>query len=138
MADTPFKLVLDAIQKTKRNVIRLDDIREKDYPAFPVSRVLAHHPDCVLFVNDVNMMSPGNTNRRRFEYLLHSISKKGRYVPYVKPKNAEHAEFVMNMLKCSRTKSEEYLSILSEADINQLQELKASYLECSDTNGKQK
>jgi Bacteriophage clamp loader A subunit len=127
--DTPFTMALNSLNKNKTNIIRNEEIREKDYPTFVTARMMAHYPDCVLFVNDVNVS--GIQARRHFEYLLHSVTKKNRYTKYEKPKNSEYAEFVMQMLNCSRRVAEQYLEVLSDEALNEVKSLKKKWLETS-------
>lgn len=132
---TPLSICINAINLSKTNVFRDGLVTDKDYSVFTMNRIMAHSPDVVLFANDINV-SPGLPPRRHFEFMMHTVSNKNRWTPYVKPKNAEFAEFVMTKLCVSRIKAEEYLSMLSTAELEKLKQLRLQFLENSTTAGK--
>lgn len=122
-----FSITLKAINTSKQNIVRDGTIREKDISPFVVNRMMSHHPDMVLFVNDINVS--GVTPRMTFEFLMHTATIKNRFAPYVKPKNSEYVDFLMAKLNVSRVKAEEYLQILSDSQIEDLKIIKANYIE---------
>lgn len=119
---------LNAINQTKVNVIReneMPEAAEKAYPRWPLQKILAHHPDCILAINEMNcrgLPSYGVSNRQHFEYLLHDLTARKRFAPYIKPEKNETIELIKNINRFSDKKAREVVDLLSDRDLQLYQE----------------
>jgi len=108
-----FKQLLPSILQTKKDV--LED--PKDYNAFMVNRALSHHPDCLFYANQLNLL-PQLDKRLQYLYFLNSIrAKKRSFVKWSKPIKEENLEAIKTYFGYSDTKAAEALTILTEEQI---------------------
>ena len=111
-----FKEIIPSILQTKKPV--LED--EKDYNAFIVNRALSYHLDCILFANEMNLLSRLD-KKLQYEYCLNSIrGYKRKYVPWAKKEKIEDLESVQLYYGLSRAKAKEALTILSDDQIKEI------------------
>lgn len=119
---------LTAINLTKANLIRnsvMPEAEEKAYPLWPIQKILAHHADAVLWVNELNCIglpSYGLSNRQHFEFLLHILDARKRYEEYVKPLKDETVDLIKKVNKLSDRRARELVGLLSDDDIQLYQE----------------
>lgn len=119
---------LNAINHSKANPIRtsvMPDAEEKAYPRWPIQKIMAHHADAILWVNELNcrgMPSHGISNRQHFEFLLHSLDARKRFAPYIKPEKNATIELIKNINRFSDRKAREVVDLLSARDLELYQE----------------
>lgn len=116
-----FKEILPSILVTKKSVIR-DKIDEKSYLPWIVNRALAHHVDCVPFVNELNINHSMDRDMQYVFYMSAIRSMKRRYQPW---KKAEKDENIKMLIKCfgyTYDKARIALTILSEAQLSEIKE----------------
>jgi hypothetical protein len=58
------------------------------------------------------------SNRLQYHYLLNTIRKRKRFAKWIKPTQIDDLRVVMKYYSISREKAEEYLTILSDQEIN--------------------
>lgn len=115
---TPFDY-LKSINETKNDIMK-DDFDEKEYNPFIVNKGLSLFPDTILYANDVNMYHQ-MPNRAQYRYLINSIRKGKRYAKWPKKDGLHNdIELISEAFNLSYTKAKEYLSILSDDDINEI------------------
>jgi anti-sigma28 factor (negative regulator of flagellin synthesis) len=111
-----FRDIVPAILQTKKDV--LDN--EKDYNAFVVNKALSFHMDCILQANQMNML-PNLDGKLQFQYLLNSTrGYKRPYQKWHKRETMENLDAVKEYFNYSNEKAKEALSILSDAQIEQI------------------
>lgn len=123
MSVNPFDYV-NSITFTKQNMMRgteNDELAEKDYNAFFVNKALSWFPDTVLYANEMNRL-PDINNKLAYEYLLHSIRRKKRFAKWSKPEDDEDLKLVANCFQCNLNVAKQYLSLLSEEQIEMLRQ----------------
>lgn len=119
---------LNAINHTKANPIRssvMPDAEEKAYPRWPIQKIMAHHADAILWVNELNcrgLPSYGISNRQHFEFLLHSLDARKRFAPYIKPEKDSTIELIKNINRFSDRKAREVVDLLTTRDLELYQE----------------
>lgn len=102
----------------KTNLIT-DEATEKLYRsmAFIVNRTLSFHMDCIFFVNEINQRHflPA---KLQYDYLLHSIRKKSRKLPWIKGEKEEYIDYVKEYFKYNNKRASEALDILTIKQLN--------------------
>lgn len=127
---------LNSINKKQGgNLIEQSDapeITERDYPAFPVNRLLSYHPDAILLVNELNIRGASEcrvTKRMQYEYLYYVLPKRSRFARMAKEKSDERLDLIMATYGYSRSKAELVSGLLSDEQIEELRRMR-------DTGGK--
>ena len=110
----PFDFV-NSITYTKEDIMH--DLNESEYESFLTNRALAYHQDCILYANEMNRRFEVS-NRLQYHYLLNTIRKRKRFAKWIKPEQIDNLKIVMKYYSISRDKAEEYLTILSDKDVN--------------------
>ena len=114
----PFDFVKE-ISFGKEDIMRgtaNDELAEKSYNQFVVTRALSYHSDTIFFSNEMNTRDLDN--RLHFTYLLHSVPKKKRFgSKWHKAENTEDIELIMKEFKYSRSKAIDALKLLSHEEI---------------------
>jgi hypothetical protein len=114
-----FKEILPSILQTKKSVFR-DEIDYKDYKPFVVNRALSYHMDCVLYVNQMNLM-PGIGADMQYSYLLNTIrSMKRKFQPWQKSEADKDIECVKLYFGYSNEKAKDALRILTTEQIAEI------------------
>lgn len=97
---------------------------EGEYVPFVVNRVLSNYPDCIFYVQEMNM-NPHLSPRMQYDYYYHSIRKSRRpFVPYPKQAKDGYISLLMEAYGYSPKKAREAADILTE---EQLEEIKKIY-----------
>ena len=114
----PFVYV-DSVSHSKKNLMRgsaNDELAEKGYKPFLTNRSLSYHQDTVLYANEMNMR-PHLDNLLQYEFLLNSLRKRKRYAKWAKDKPDESVEMIMEYYGYGRSKAEEALRVLTDAQL---------------------
>lgn len=94
------------------------------YVPFVVNRVLSNYPDCIFYVQEMNM-NPHLSPRMQYDYFYHSIRKGRRpFVPYPKQAKDGYISLLIEAYGYSPKKAREAANILTE---EQLEEIKKIY-----------
>lgn len=116
-----FKLLND-VSYDKKNLIREDPSRIKDWNPYLANMMLSLHHDVILFVDEVNCR-PRLTPKQHYLYLLYVLPKKKRFAKKAKPKKMKKAEVIRDYYKYSLEKAVEVADLFTDADIKQLEEM---------------
>jgi hypothetical protein len=121
---SPFDFV-KSINEKNEHLMKVQPETEKDYNPFMVNRALSFSPDAVLYANSMN------TNwivdkRMQYDFLYAAIRRRKRFDKWQKKEQEdEHTlAIVMEVYKVGPRRAAEYLSMLTEA---QRQELRKGY-----------
>lgn len=111
-----FKEIIPSILQTKEYVLE----NEKDYVPYVVNRSLSFHYDCIIFANEMNRL-PHISRKLQYHYLLNSIrGYKRPYQKWHKREENDALETIKEYYGYSNEKAKEALSILSDAQIDEL------------------
>jgi hypothetical protein len=111
----PFDFI-NSISHTKENLMD-EGCAESEYNPYLVNRGLSYFPDTIHYANLMNQHNK-LTKRMQYDFLLNIISKKKRYGKWNKNQVTEQMELVSEYYNIPLHKTEEYLSILTEAQLN--------------------
>ena len=115
---------LNAINDTKKDLLKEDPLTEKDYVPFMINRGLSYFPDTILYANEMNQFASIPKNWQ-FDFYRIGIPKKKRFSKWHKrDQNSEELEVVMREYGYSSQKAMQALEILTE---DQIKELKVKY-----------
>ena len=93
-----------------------------DYNPFMVNRGLSYFYDTVLLANEMNRNSFVD-NDIQYQFLLSSVNKKKRFSKWHKrQKPAEVVKLICEFYQISEKTAEEYLSIMKDEQIQQIQQ----------------
>lgn len=113
-----FKDIIPSILQNKNSVINQDN--ERDYIPFVVNRALSQHYDCILYANQMNMLSHAD-KLLQYQYFLNSIRPYKRpFKKWHKKETVESINIIKEYYKCSNEKAKEISTILSEVQIDEL------------------
>ena len=111
-----FRDIIPSILQTKKDVL----LEEKQYVPFVVNRALSFHYDCVLFVNEMNML-PGTDKRMQYTFLLNTVrGYKRPFQKWQKRETVEALEVVKEYYSFSNEKAKEALAVLTDDQIDEL------------------
>lgn len=114
-----FKDLLPSILQNKNDVLE----EEKEYNAYIVNKALSYHLDTILFANEMNK-NHFLDKRLQYDYLRFSIrSKKRPFTKWYKQKDDERLNTIMRFFGYSRKKAEEVSSILSNEQLEKMNEV---------------
>lgn len=115
---------LNAINTTKKDLMREDPLSEKDYVAFMINRGLSYFPDTVMYANEMNKYA-SIPKRWQFDFYLNSIKPKKRFSKWAKKdENSDDVKLIMQVYNYSAEKASNVLDILTK---EQLASLRQSY-----------
>jgi hypothetical protein len=109
---------INSITDTKRNLFQ-EQPEEKEYLPFIVNKHLSLFPDTIMHANSMNMKA-FLSKKAQYSYLLHSIRKRKRFAKWNKKTQNKTVEHIMELYSCSYAKAEQYLSLLSKEQINEI------------------
>ena len=117
---SPFDLAHDLTTRERYD----SDVSEmKSYTKFLLNRTLSYHPDLIAYANEMNVHTDVS-NKLHYDYMHHSIDKKRRSKKYwAKSKKYEHLEMVKEYFNYSNQKALSALSVLSDSDIETIENL---------------
>jgi Bacteriophage clamp loader A subunit len=118
---SPFDF-LNAINVTKKDLIREDPLNEKDYTPFMVNRGLSYFADTIMMANEMNRHS-GIPKKWQNDFLLNTISKKKRFSKWHK-KDADDKKLllIMEYYKYSTERAKEVMDIVSPDQLKLIEE----------------
>ena len=120
---------LNAINVTKKDLMKEDPLSEKDYVPFMINRGLSYFSDTILYANEMNRFA-SIPKDWQFAFYLNSIKTKKRFSKWhKKDQNSEDLNLIMKAYGYSSQKAAEALEILTS---EQLASIRANY----DTGGK--
>jgi hypothetical protein len=117
---TPFDF-LNAINETKKDLIKEDPSNEKEYSAWMVNRGLSFFSDTVMYANEMNQRHQ-ISNKWQFQFLLNSIPKKKRFSKWFKREEEKHLKLVMDCYGYSSEKAKQVLTILTPEQLKTIEE----------------
>jgi len=118
---SPFDF-LNAINMTKKDLIREDPLNEKDYSPYMVNRGLSYFADTVMMANEMNQH--GSIPKVwQNDFLLNTISKKKRFSKWHK-KDADDRKLllIMEYYKYSTERAKEVMDIVSPDQLTMIEE----------------
>lgn len=114
MADL-FKDVIPSILQSKKHVISSEN--EKDYVPFVVNKALSFHYDCVLQVNQMNLI-PNTEKLLQYHYLINKVRGYRRpFQKWQKRETIEDLESIKEYFNYSNEKAKEALTVLTSDQI---------------------
>lgn len=115
---------LNAINTTKKDLMKEDPLSEKDYVPFMINRGLSYFPDTIMYANEMNKYASAPKDWQ-FAFYLNSIKPKKRFSKWSKKdQNSDDIKLIMREYNYSAVRAAEALEILSDS---QLTELRNSY-----------
>ena len=113
---------LNAINDTKKDLIREDPHTEKEYIPFMVNRGLSYFPDTILYANEMN--SAAHIPKQwQFDFYRIGISKRKRFSKWHKQdKIEEDVKLVMKEYDYSHQKALQIIDLLSASQLKELRE----------------
>lgn len=115
---------LNAINTTKKDLLREDPLSEKDYVPFMVNRGLSYFPDTIMYANEMNKHA-AIPKKWQFDFYRIGIPTKKRFSKWSKKEShSDDVKLVMNVYNYSAEKAARALEILTE---EQLESLRTSY-----------
>lgn len=113
MADL-FKDIVPSILQTKKDVLE----NEGDYVPFVVNRALSFHYDCIMYTNQMNLLSHAD-KKLQYHYFLNSVrSYKRPFQKWQKRETVDNLDVIKEYYKCSNEKAKDILTVLSDDQIN--------------------
>lgn len=113
---------LNAINDTKKDLIREDPLTEKDYVPFMVNRGLSYFPDTVMYANEMNR-NTSVPKQWQFDFYRIAISKKKRFSKWHKQdKIEEDVKLIMKEYNYSNQKALQIIDLLTESQLKELRE----------------
>ena len=111
---------LNAINTTKKDLMKEDPLSEKDYVPFMINRGLSYFPDTILYANEMNKYSSIPKNWQ-FAFYMQSIKPKKRFSKWhKKDQNSDDMNLIMKVYGYSSQKAAVALEILTETQLNEL------------------
>lgn len=116
-----FKEVLPSLLQTKKSIITPEN--EKEYDAYIVNLALSQHSDCVLYVNEMNMLS-GLDKKLQYDFYINTlIAKKRPFQKWYKAKESSDITAIKEYFGYSSEKAKEASRILTDEDIMKIKEV---------------
>lgn len=113
-----FKLLND-VSFDKKNLIREDPERIRDWNPYLANMMLSLHSDVILFIDEVNCRSR-LTPKQHYLYLLYALPKKKRFAKKAKPAKMKKAEVIRDYYQYSLDKALEIQDLFTDDDIEEL------------------
>ena len=113
---------LNAINTTKKDLMKEDPLSVKDYVPFMINRGLSYFPDTIMYANEMNKYS-SIPKDWQFAFYMHSIKPKKRFSKWhKKDQNSDDLNLIMKVYGYSAQKAAEALEILTDAQLSSLRE----------------
>lgn len=111
---------LNSINTTKKDIM-VDDLTEKQYPAFMVNRGLSYFADTILYANEMNRYHHLD-NRLQFDFLINTIRKQKRFSKWHKNESSEDVDAIKEYYGYSNEKARQTLSVLTQDQVIELKQ----------------
>ena len=108
---------LNSINFNKDNLLNKDPDNIKHYPPFIINRCLSGHLDCVLFVNEMNLLHHLDKDMQ-YSFYLNTLRKRKRFSPWLRKDKVKDLECVKQYYGYSNEKASQALKILTNEQIN--------------------
>jgi len=113
---------LNAINETKKDLIKEDPHSEKDYVPFMINRGLSYFPDTIMFANEMNNHASIPKNWQ-FDFYRIGVVKKKRFSKWHKrDQDSDQIALIMKEYGYSAQKAAQALELLNDKQIKELQE----------------
>jgi NACalpha-BTF3-like transcription factor len=113
---------LNAINDTKKDLIKEDPHTEKDYVPFMVNRGLSYFGDTVMYANEMNMHA-SIPKKWQFEFYLAGIKKKKRFSKWSKKEStSDDLKLIMQEYNYSSKRAQEALDMLTNEQLKSIRE----------------
>lgn len=111
-----FKEILPSILQNKKSVID-NDQDAKDYNPYMVNKALSHHPDTIMFSNNMNM-SYHLHKKAQYDYLINIVrGMKRPYTQWYKASKTNDLEAVKVFFGYSTKQAREALKLLTDKQL---------------------
>lgn len=115
---------LNAINDTKKDLIKEDPHSEKDYVPFMVNRGLSYFGDTIMYANEMNTHA-SIPKKWQFDFYLNGIKKKKRFSKWSKKDStSDDLKLIMQQYDYSAKRAQEALDLLTD---DQLKNIRESY-----------
>ena len=104
------------------NLIHQNDENQKYYNPFIINRSFSNFSDTVLCANAMNKANH-LPKTMQYDYLYGCIKKKPRFGKWIKPEENILEDVLMSYYKVNRSRAREYLSMLTDEDIENLKKI---------------
>ena len=98
-----------------------DELAEKEYVPFLTNKAMSYHTETLLYSNEMNRYA-FLPNKLQYEYLLHSVRPGKRFSKWAKKDDVDRIQAIAKYYQCNMQRAQEYISILSPEDIEDIQE----------------
>jgi NACalpha-BTF3-like transcription factor len=113
---------LNAINDTKKDLIKEDPHTEKDYVPFMVNRGLSYFGDTVMYANEMNMHT-SIPKKWQFEFYLTGVKKKKRFSKWAKKEStSDDLKLIMQEYNYSSKRAQEALDMLTNEQLKSIRE----------------
>lgn len=118
---SPFDF-LNAINDTKKDLLRDDPLNEKDYSPFMINRGLSYFSDTVMMANEMNRLN-GVPKLWQNDFFLNTINRKKRFSKWhKKDADSQSLQLVMEYFQYSTKRAQEVLDILSPDQLKMIEQ----------------
>ena len=108
---------MNAINHKKEDLMAgEDEFWEKKYPAYIVNKALSAFPDCILYVNEMNIAHYLDKDMQ-YSFYLNSLRKKKRFSPWLRKDKVTDLECIKQYYGYSNEKASQALKILTKEQI---------------------
>lgn len=115
--------IFDFINSINNKNYILDEDNEHELNSFMLNRGFSFFPDTIFLANEANVLNLSGKNH--YDFLYYTVDKKKRFSKWFKEEKNDDVDFIMEIFDITANKAKEYLSVLSDED---LQELKDIYM----------
>lgn len=116
-----FKEIIPSILENKIVVLNSPE-DDKSYVPFVVNKALSFHPDCILLANEMNQ-NPNMEPRLQYQFLIHTCRAwKRPFRKWMKLEKIADLDVIKQVYGVSTAKAREYLTILTQDQLNNLKE----------------
>ena len=112
----PFDFV-NAINLSKKDLIRSGEASERSYTPFFVNKALSYFPETIMYANEVNRISHAD-NIMQNDYFLNTIRPGKRYSKWHKKEVSEQLDVIQEYYQVSYSKALEIRSVLTQDQLD--------------------
>jgi hypothetical protein len=113
---------LNAINVNKEPLLdESESYTKQSYPPFVVTRCLSYFPDTLFAANEMNTR-PHLDSKMHFDFLRGAVRPRKRFSKWLKREEDARVAALVEYYGFSTRKAREALAVLSEADIEEIQE----------------